>query len=130
MNNRLYTDDNRDFTIYGLSYKDKQSALESIEKIDKVFNQISKAIEPGTCSPEFIRPRVYLFTQLEIEKFILIQKMYRILALNNRAKVLYKRTKKQSIAEAINIFNNWLKQYKNLILKLADIKLTRCKDEY
>ena len=127
MNNRLYTDDNSDFTIYGLSYKDKKSAIESIEKIDKIFKSISDSIEPGTCSPEFIRPRVYLFTQLEIEKFILIQKMYRVLALNNRAKVLYRRTHKHSIGEAIDVFNNWLKQYKNLILKLTGIKLTRCK---
>jgi hypothetical protein len=127
MNNRLYTDDNMAFTIHGLSYKDKQSAIESIEKIDIVFNQIAKSIEPGTCSPEFIRPRVHLYTKLDIAKFILIQKMYRVLALNNRAKVLYRRTQKQSIGEAIEIFNNWLKQYKNLILKLVDIKLTRCK---
>jgi len=127
MNNRLYTDDNSDFTIYGLSYKNKKSAIESIEKIDKIFNSILDSIEPGTCSPEFIKPRVHLFTQLEIEKFILIQKMYRVLALNNRAKVLYRRTEKQSIGEAIDIFNNWLKQYKNLILKLTGIKLTRCK---
>lgn len=126
MSNRLFTDDNRDFTIYGLSYKNKESAIKSIEKIDRVLDTIASSIELNTCSPSFIRPVYHIHTRNQLDKYILIQKMYRVLALNNRAKVLYNRTGNNNIKAAIDIFSLWLKQYKNLILKLKQVQLIKC----
>ncbi len=125
-NNRLYTDDNLEFTIEGLSYKNRKSAINSIEKIDLILDRIAKSIGINSCSPNYLHPRYYLETEVHIEKFILIQKMYRILALNNRAKVLYKKTLNRELGDAIDVFTIWLKEYKNLILKLKSIKLIKC----
>ena len=94
--NRLYTDDNKDYTITGLCFKTKICAKKSILKIEKEIDAIKNKQKENDFSPYFLHPRKFLSSKNEIKRYYSIQKMYRVLALLNRANVLFTKQKKQN----------------------------------
>ena len=57
----------------------------------------------------------FLKTNKDINKYYQLQKMYRILGMNNRAKGMLKNTKNNNnLKDAIKVFDNWMKKYKNI----------------
>jgi hypothetical protein len=133
MNKRLYTDDNKEFTIKGLCFKNKECAINSIKIIENTINNIMKNQSINSYSPDYLHPKQFLYTDLDIKKYYTQQKMYRILALLNRSKVLFNiynkkrddnkdnknnnnyKQKIKYLNESIKIFNMWMKQYKKRI---------------
>ena len=112
----LYTDDNPHTTLKGLGYKDKLKALETIVKVEKYFNEMSKKqVVPGW-SPNNVLPKVYLNSYDEVYKYYRKQKMYRILGMLNRARGMINRikdeTRKKNMKEAMEVFDKWMKKYK------------------
>ena len=57
----------------------------------------------------------FLKTNKDINKYYQLQKMYRILGMNNRAKGMLKNTKNNNnLKDAIKVFDNWMKKHKNI----------------
>lgn len=114
---QLFTNNNPETTIKGLKFKNKELALESIEKIELIFTTLQHQQRINTSSPTWLRPRYFLHSQEIIEKFYLQQKMYRVLGLLNRAKSVYNRTLKKNILQSIEVFLTWMTQYHRSIQK-------------
>ena len=110
----LYTDNNKNTTLKGLGYKNKQTAIETIRKVEIYFNYLmSKQKIPGW-TPNNVLPKKYLNNKNELERYYEIQKMYRILGMSNRAKGMVNRVKKnKGLKEAIAVFKIWLDKYKS-----------------
>lgn len=111
----LYTDNNKNTTLKGLGYKDKQTAIRTIRKVEIYFNyMMSKQKVPGW-TPSNVLPKKYIRNNSENKKYYSIQKMYRILGMSNRAKGMVNRIKvKKGLQEAIAVFKVWLDNYKKM----------------
>ncbi len=125
-NLNLFTDDNPETTLKGLGFKNKEKAIESIETIEFIFSKLKVEQIVNTCSPEFLRPRYYLDSKEIIEKFYLQQKMYRVLGLLNRAKIVSNRYPKNDILEAIDVLERWMDVYKVKIGTYKKLKYKPC----
>lgn len=125
-NLNLFTDDNPETTLKGLGFKNKEKAIESIETIEFIFSKLKVEQIVNTCSPEFLRPRYYLDSKEIIEKFYLQQKMYRVLGLLNRAKIVSNRYPKNDILEAIDVLERWMDEYKVKIGTYKKLKYKPC----
>ncbi len=125
-NNHLFSNDNPATTLRGLGFKNKDIALQSIQKIEEVFSRLRDKQKINTCSPKFLRPRYLLDSEAIIEKYYLHQKMYRVLALLNRANTVKYRYPKEGIIEAIEVFRQWMKEYHILIQKYAHVHYSKC----
>jgi hypothetical protein len=108
----LFTDDDTTFTIQETGFKNATIAKKSIIKINKTFNSIKKQINIPGPSPDFLNPKTFLKNKTELDFFIEKQKMYRVLALLNRAKVVFRKTPNINIQKAIKIFEDWMMAYK------------------
>lgn len=124
----LFTDNHPETTLKNLGFKNRQKAVESILKIEKTFSYMRDIQKINTCSPENLRPRYFLDSKKIIEKFYLQQKMYRVLGLLNRAKILVLRYAKTDILEAIEILQKWLDEYKVKIQKYSGLVYKKCGD--
>jgi len=111
--NNLFTNDNPETTIKGLSFKTKKDTIMSIHKIESIFNNLKKHQKINQYSPPNLKPITYFDTKKSIEKYYLKQKMYRILGLLNRAKVIYKRYPNNELKGSISILQSWMDDYKN-----------------
>ena len=111
----LYTDNNKNTTLKGLGYKDKQTAIRTIRKVEIYFNyMMSKQKVPGW-TPDNVLPKKYIKNSSENKKYYSIQKMYRILGMSNRAKGMVNRVKKnKGLEDAIRVFKVWLDNYKKM----------------
>lgn len=108
----LFTDDNPETTLKGLGFKTPEKTIESIEKIEEYFNNLEKNQPLNSYTPNNVRPKQYLQTKSEIHYYYCKQKMYRILGLLNRAKVVYKKTGSDKILASIHILMDWMDEYK------------------
>ena len=107
---KLYTDDNPITTLKGLGFKDKNKALETINIVEKYFNQMNKKQKIPGYTPNNVLPRKYISNKKESNKYYLLQKKYRILGMRNRGVGMLKKvSSNKNILDAIKIFNNWLK---------------------
>ena len=107
---KLYTDDNPITTLKGLGFKDKNKALETINIVEKYFNQMNKNQKIPGYTPNNVLPRKYISNKKESNKYYLLQKKYRILGMRNRGVGMLKKvSSNKNILDAIKIFNNWLK---------------------
>ena len=119
----LYTDDNKHTTLKGLKFKDKKVAKESIQKIEDYFDNMYSKQKIPACSNKKTLPKKYLETKSEAKKYYKIQKMYRVLGLLNRAKSMLERVDSEDIEDAVEVFEKWMKKYKNkkeVVKKLSD----------
>lgn len=111
----LYTDDNPKTTLKGLGFKNKEKAEETIKKVEEYFENMKKKQKKNSWTPDNVLPKKYLKTNKEINDYYQLQKMYRILGMNNRAKGMLKNTKNNdNLKEAIKVFDKWMKKYKNI----------------
>ena len=111
----LYTDDNPKTTLKGLGFKNKEKAEETIKKVEEYFENMKKRQKKNNWTPDNVLPKKYLKTNKEINDYYQLQKMYRILGMNNRAKGMLKNTKNNdNLKEAIKVFDKWMKKYKNI----------------
>jgi len=108
---KLFTDDHPETTLHGLQFQNKELALKSIQLIEAHFTKLMREQKINAPTPNNVRPHKVLTTKKDIEKYYETQKMWRVLALLNRAKVLYKKTKKKDLLESIKIFEEWMEQY-------------------
>lgn len=112
----LYTDDNPNTTIKGLGFKNKQKALETIQIVENYFNKINKMQDLPGFTPDNLLPKIYLTNIQQKNNYYKKQKMYRILAMNNRAKGMLpninNKNKIKDFMKAIKCFDKWLKNYK------------------
>lgn len=122
----LFTDDNPETTLKGLGFKTLDKTKNSIVLIEKTFSNLRDKQEIGGCSPNNLRPKVFLETSKHIDKFYLQQKMYRILGLLNRAKIIYKRYPSDELKKSIELLEEWMADYHISIKKYNDIKLKKC----
>ena len=122
----LFTNDNPETTLKGLGFKNKEKALESIALIEITFSKLRDEQILNTCSPLNLRPRYLLDSKEAIEKFYLQQKMYRVLGLLNRAKIIYNKYPKESLLEAISVLEEWMGEYRNAIQKYKKTKYNKC----
>ena len=115
----LYTDDNPETTLSGLGFKDKNKAIETINKVEKYFNNLIKNQAIPGYTPENVLPKIYINDKQEAHKYYLKQKMFRILGMMNRAKGMLDNVsdeKKKKFKEAISVFEIWMNKYKKTIL--------------
>lgn len=110
--NHLFTDDNPETTLKGLGFKTPKKALESIIKVEEYFDKLEYEQKLDNYTPENVRPRQYIKTMKEKHRYYSKQKMYRILGLLNRAKVIYKKTNSKNIFDSIQILEDWMDNYK------------------
>ncbi len=122
----LFSDDNPETTLKGLGFKNKQKAIDSIILIEKTFSDMRDKQRIHGCSPKKLRPRYYLDTKEAVEKFYLQQKMYRVLGLLNRAKMISYRYPKEDILEAIEVLQKWMDEYREIIKKYIGIHYIKC----
>jgi hypothetical protein len=114
-NLNLFTDDNPETTLHGLGFKNQETAVNSLERIETHFNNLrSQQSVPGD-SPINLRPRQYLSTKKDVYVFYQRQKMTRVIGLLNRAKSLIKRTRRakkiHDFQQAIYILEDWMEAY-------------------
>lgn len=110
----LYTDNNKKTTLKGLGYKNRQTALETIRKVEIYFNYMKGQQKLPGWTPYNVLPKKYLSNKNESDRYYEIQKMYRILGMSNRAKGMVNRVKKnKGLKDAISVFKSWLDKYKN-----------------
>jgi hypothetical protein len=109
--NNLFTNDNPETTIKNLSFKTTDDTIKSIRKIESIFNKLKNKQKINTYSPLNLRPRTYFENKESIEKFYLKQKMYRIIGLLNRAKIVYKNHPSIQLEKSINILQKWMDNY-------------------
>lgn len=112
MNKHLFSNDNPKSTLHGLGFRTKEIAKESIQKIEEYFDNLKKKQKINEYSAEHLLPKVLLKNKKEIKEYYLKQKMYRILGLLNRAKVIYKIYPNNELKKSIQILNFWMKKYK------------------
>ena len=111
----LYTDDNPKTTLKGLGFKNKEKAEETIKKVELYFDNMKKKQKKNSWTPDNVLPKKFLKTNKDINKYYQLQKMYRILGMNNRAKGMLKNTKNNNnLKDAIKVFDNWMKKHKNI----------------
>ena len=108
----LFTDDNPKTTIKGLGFKNIQITKKSIQLINNHFNSLKKSQKINDYTPKNLLPRHFVTNKKEIIIFYDKQKMYRILALLNRAKVIYKIYPTNELNKSIQILLIWMKKYK------------------
>ena len=108
----LFTDDNPETTLKGLGFKTPEKTLNSIKLIEEYFDNLEKTQKLNSYTPNNVRPKQYLQTIDEIHYYYRKQKMYRILGLLNRAKVIYKKTGSDNILASIDILMDWMENYK------------------
>jgi len=113
MSKNLFTDDNPKTTLHGLSFKNIINTKKSIKIIDIYFNKIKNEQKINEYSPKNLLPKMFLQTKKEINSYYKKQKLYRILGLLNRAKVIYKRYPNNELYNSIKILDCQLKKYKN-----------------
>lgn len=106
----LFTDDNPETTIKGLGFKTPDITKKSIAKIEYLINQMKKKQKLGDYSPKNLRPRTLLDSKEKINKYFYTQKLYRILGLLNRAKVVYKRYPNKDLQQSIKLLLSWIKK--------------------
>ena len=122
----LFTNDNPETTLKGLGFKNKEIAIQSIIKIESTFSILRDKQKINTCSPKNLRPRYFLDSEKIIDKFYLQQKMYRVLGLLNRAKIVSHRYPKNDILEAIEILQKWMDEYRIIIQKYSGLVYHKC----
>jgi plasmid stabilization system protein ParE len=111
----LFTDDNPETTLHGLGFKNKETAVRSIKRIETHFNKLRDQQQIPGNSPHNLRPRTFLSDNKNRYRFYQRQKMTRVIGLLNRAKSLVKRTHRpQKIKEfnqAIEVLEGWMDCY-------------------
>ena len=109
----LYTDDNPQTTLSGLGFKNKNKAIETIQKVEKYFDIMKKnQVIPGY-TPDSVLPKKFITTKKQSNEYYNKQKLYRILGMSNRAKGMIHRVKQsENLIDAILIFDKWLQNYK------------------
>jgi hypothetical protein len=126
-NYHLFTDDNKETTLHGLGFSTLDKTKKSIRKIERYYDEMKENQKVNKYSPKNVRPRVYFMRKEEIEKFYLIQKMYRVLGLLNRAKTIFQRYPNIELEKSIKIFQTWMKKYHKTMIKYNKIKLYKHK---
>ena len=115
----LYSDTNKRTTLKGLGFKNKEIAKHSINKINLYFDNLYFNQKIPNYSSNKTLPKKYLSTKKEACMYYSTQKMYRVLALLNRAKSMLDRIENvnsiHNIEEAINVFEKWMSKYQNKI---------------
>ena len=115
----LYTDDHPETTLKGLGFKNKKIAKQTISKVEKYFNLLKKKQNIPDWTPNNVRPKIYIEDNNQNNSYYDKQKMYRILGMSNRAKGMIHRIKKnKKIKEAIQVFQEWLVNYKKKKIKI------------
>ena len=112
--NHLFTDDNPETTLRGLGFKTPQKTLESIERIEAYFDLLESNQIIGDWTPSNVRPHEFIQTLEQCQRYYKKQKMYRVLGLLNRAKVIYRRTGNPNIGASIEILEDWMNLYKKV----------------
>ena len=111
INMNLYTNDNPITTLKGLGFKNKETALDTINKVESYFNNLlSKQKIPGF-TPKNVLPKKKLDTNEDAIKYYQTQKLYRILGMMNRAKGMIHRVNKEkqkNFEQAIKVFKKWI----------------------
>lgn len=107
----LYNDLNKNTTVKGLGFRNREVALDSIDIVEDYFDKLYKKQKiPGYSSSKTL-PRKYIKTKKESKDYYDTQKMYRILGLHNRAKSMIERIKNKesikNIKEAIKVFKSY-----------------------
>lgn len=110
--NHLFTDDNPETTLVGLGFKNVEKTLESIAKIEDYFDRLEQQQPLNAWTSNRTRPKEFIKNSIDCHKYYQKQKMYRILGLLNRAKVIYSKNGNPEIKESIVLLNEWMKQYK------------------
>jgi hypothetical protein len=113
MSKTLFTDDNPKTTLHGLSFKNVINTKKSIKNIDQYFNKIKNEQKINDYSPKNLLPKMFLQTIKEINSYYKKQKLYRILGLLNRAKVIYKRYPNNELYMSIKLLSKQLIKYKS-----------------
>ena len=108
----LFTDDNPKTTIKGLGFKDIKTTKNSIKIINNHFDELKVKQKINSYTPKNLLPKQFITNKKEIIIFYDKQKMYRILALLNRAKVIYKIYPTNELNKSIQILLVWMKKYK------------------
>lgn len=108
----LFTDDNPETTLGGLGFKTPQKTMESIQKIEEYFNHLEQEQSIGNWTPPNVRPREFIDSIAKRHQYYRKQKMYRVLGLLNRAKVIYARSGGDNILASIQILEEWMRLYK------------------
>ena len=105
----LYNDVHPSSTLTGLGFRDKKIALFTIKKVENYFDdRLRKQKVPGY-SFRKLKPKTFLGTQKKANRYYKNQKMTRILAMRNRAKVMSKRCKRsRAFAGVTRLFTNWI----------------------
>ena len=110
--NRLFTDNNPETTLKGLGFKNIKKTKESIKKIEEYFITMCKNQKLDKWTSYKTRPKEYIKTKEQKIKYYEKQKMYRILGLLNRAKILYEKYPNPELKESIRLLQKWMKKYK------------------
>ena len=108
----LFTDDNPKTTIKGLGFKDVKTTKKSIKNINNHFDELKVKQKINSYTPKNLLPKQFITNKKEIIIFYNKQKMYRILGLLNRAKVVYKIYPNSELKKSIQILNLWMEKYK------------------
>ena len=108
MSLHLFTDDYPETTLKGLGFSNLKKTKSSIAKIESYFSKREEQQKiPGI--PKKLRPVKKLTTKAESSRYFQNQKMYRVLGLLNRAKVMVKRIKeKENIEKSILLLEDWV----------------------
>ena len=94
----LYNDLNKNTTVKGLGFRNKEVALDSIDIVEDYFDKLYKNKKYQDILVLKLYPEKYIKTKKESKDYYDTQKMYRILGLHNRAKSMIERIKnKESI---------------------------------
>ena len=112
----LFTDDNPETTLKGLGFKTPQKTMESIQKIEEYFNHLEQEQPIGGWTPPIVRPREFIDSVAKRHQYYRKQKMYRVLGLLNRARVIYARTGSLDISASIEILEEWMRLYKKNVV--------------
>jgi len=121
----LFTDDNPKTTIKGLGFKDIITTKKSIKIINHHFDELKVKQKINSYTPKNLLPKQFITNKKEIIIFYNKQKMYRILGLLNRAKVLYKIYPNSELKKSIQLLTLWMEKYK--LSKFKIIKLIETK---
>jgi len=64
----LFSDDHPETTLKGLQFKNQETAIESIKRIDEYFNNLEKKQKIPGESPSNLRPQIFINSKQESKK--------------------------------------------------------------